>query len=101
MVFYEAHRDQRDRFEILSICIDVDGDLKSMADVDKGLEPIIKYVWGGKTLPFPILLDPTFRTWERYGLSGLGTVVLIDPDGNLVPGDEETLAKKLNPPSGQ
>ena len=101
VAFDEAHRDKRDRFQILSICIDSDGDLKSMADVDRRLEPIVKHVWGGKALPFPVLLDPTFRTWERYGLSGLGTVVLIDPDGNLVPGDETTLAEKLRLPSRQ
>jgi hypothetical protein len=46
-------------------------------------------------LPFPALLDPTFQTWERYGLPGLGTVLLIDPEGNLVKGDETVLAEKL------
>ncbi len=95
MRFYEEHAAQRDRFEIISICIDIDGQLKSMADVDRALEPIVKNVWGGKTLPFPILLDPTFRTWERFGLTGLGTVILIDPEGKLVKGDEDVLAKKL------
>lgn len=93
--FYEEHASQRDQFEILSICIDYEGELKSMADVDRALEPIIKHVWGGKALPFPILLDPTFKTWERYGLPGLGTVILIDPDGNLVEGDEAKLAEIL------
>jgi hypothetical protein len=42
-----------------------------------------------------VLLDPTFTTWERFGLPGLGTVILIDPDGNLVKGDETVLAEKL------
>jgi hypothetical protein len=95
MRFYEEHKAQHDRFEILSICIDMDGDLKSLADVDKALEPIIKHVWGGKPLPFPVMLDPTFKTWERFGLTGLGEVLLIDPDGNLVKGDETVLAEKL------
>lgn len=95
MSFYEKHAAQRDQFEILSICIDIEGDLKSMADLDRALEPIVKHVWGGKSPPFPILLDPTFKTWERFGLSGLGTVILIDPDGKLVKGDETTLAEKL------
>ena len=49
--------------------------------------PIVKHVWGGTPLPFPILLDNTFQTWERFGLPGLGTVLLIDPHGNLVNGD--------------
>jgi thiol-disulfide isomerase/thioredoxin len=95
MRFYEEHAAQRDQFEILSICIDYEGELKSMADVDRALAPIVKHVWGGKTLPFPILLDPTFKTWERFGLPGLGTVILIDPDGKLMKGDEAILAEKL------
>ena len=66
-----------------------------MADVDRALEPIVKNVWGGKTLPFPILLDSTFQTWERFGLPGLGTVILIDPEGRLTKGDEDVLAEKL------
>ena len=66
-----------------------------MADVDRALEPIVKHVWGGKTLPFPILLHPTFKTWMRFGLPGLGTVILIDPAGKLTKGDENVLAEKL------
>ena len=93
--FHEEHAAQRDQFEIISICIDFEGGLKWIADLDRALEPIVKHVWGGKTLPFPILLDPTFKTWERYGLPGLGTVILIDPDGKLVEGDEAKLAEIL------
>jgi hypothetical protein len=95
MRFYEEHAAQRDQFEILSICIDYEGGLKSIADVDRALEPIVKHVWGSKALPFPILLDPTFKTWERFGLPGLGTVILIDPEGKLMKGDEDVLAEKL------
>jgi len=94
MKFYEEHRAQHDRFEILAICIDEDGELKSIADVDKKLQPIVEHFWG-KSLPFPVLLDPTFTTWERYGLPGMGTTILIDPDGKLVKGDETSLAEKL------
>lgn len=93
--FYDEHRAQRDQFEIVSICNDFDGDLKSMADLDRELEPIVKHVWGGKTLPFPVVLDSTFETWKRFGLRTFGTVVLVNPEGKLVEGDEETLAKKL------
>ncbi len=60
--FYEEHQAQRDRFEILSLCMDVEGELKSVADLDKRLQPIVKHVWGGKPLPFPVLLDPSFTT---------------------------------------
>ncbi len=95
MKFYEEHAAQCDKFEILSICIDYEGELKSMADLDRALEPIVTHVWGGKTLPFPVLLDPTFKTWERFGLPGLGTVILIDPNGKLAKGDDTMLAEKL------
>ncbi len=95
MRFYEEHTAQHDQFEIISICIDIDGGMKSMADVDRALEPIVKHVWGGKKIPFPILLDPTFKTWERFGLPGLGTVILVDPEGKLTKGDEDVLAEKL------
>jgi thiol-disulfide isomerase/thioredoxin len=101
--FYEDHASQRDRFEIVAICLDPDGELKSMADVDRSLEPFVKHVWEGKTLPFPVLLDPSFETWQRYGLEGMGQVMLIDPEGRLIKGDETVLAEKLSspPPTGK
>lgn len=93
--FYEDHKAQRDQFEIISICMDYSGELKSMSDLDRELTPIITHAWAGKKLPFPVILDSTFITWKRFGLSGMGSVILIDPEGNLIEGDEETLAKKL------
>ena len=92
--FYEEHRGQRDQFEILAICVDCDGRLRSIADVDRALEPIVEHVWGGKPLPFPVLLDPSMTTLECFGVPGYFTL-LIDPDGRLVEGDEKVLAKKL------
>jgi hypothetical protein len=94
MKFYEEHQAQRDRFEILALCMDVEGEVKSVADLDKRLQPVVKHVWG-KPLPFPLLLDPSFTTMERYGLPAFGTLILIDPQGNLVEGDETVLAEKL------
>jgi thiol-disulfide isomerase/thioredoxin len=93
--FYEAHAEDRDRFEILSICIDTEGEIDSIAELDRRLEPIIKNAWGGKSIPFPILLDNTFETWRSFGIPGLGLVLLVDPAGNLVEGNLETLAEKL------
>jgi thiol-disulfide isomerase/thioredoxin len=101
--FYEDHKAQRDRFEILAICVETDDELKSIADVDRKLVPYVRYVWEGKTLPFPVLLDSTFETWQRYGIEGMGQVLLIDPEGRLVKGDETVLAEKLSspPPTGK
>jgi AhpC/TSA family len=95
MIFYEDHAAQRDRCEILAILCDYDGELKSMANVDRGLAPIVEHVWGGKTIPFPVLLDSSFKTWESFGLQGMGLVLLIDPERHLVKGDETMLAEKL------
>ncbi len=96
MRFYDEPKAQRDQFEVLSICIDIDGEVKTMADLDRGLEPIVQHVWKGKSLPFPTLLDATFKTYERYGIGEAGSgAVLIDPQGKLVEGDEKTLAEKL------
>jgi peroxiredoxin len=92
--FTEEHQAQRDRFEVLALCMDVEGEIRSVADLDKRLEPIVKHVWG-KPLPFPVLLDPSFTTWERYGLPSFGILMLIDPQGNLVKGDESVLAEQL------
>jgi hypothetical protein len=92
--FYEEHHAERDQFEILAFCIDPDGERKSMADVDRALAPIIEHVWSGKPLPFPVLLDSSMTTIERMGVPGWYTL-LIDPEGKLVEGDEQTLAEKL------
>lgn len=95
MKLYQEHADKRDRFEILAFCIDSDHEVKSLVDVDRLLAPIVKHVWGGKTFPFPVLLDPTFTTPKRYGFAGYGHMLLVDPSGNLVEGDEKTLAEHL------
>ena len=93
--FYRDHEAQLDRFEILAICVDCDEKMHSIAEVDRKLEPIVQHVWDGKPLPFPVLLDPSMTTLERFGVPGYETI-LIDPDGKLVKGDETTLANKLN-----
>jgi hypothetical protein len=92
--FYEDHQSQRDQFEIVAICVDCNGELKTVAEVEQKLEPIVKYVWGGKPLPFPVLLDPSMTTLERFGVPGYETI-LIDPEGRLIKGDANVLAEKL------
>jgi len=92
--FYEEHSAQRNRFEILAVCMDPDGDVKSIADLDRRLQPIVEHGWK-KPLPFPVLLDNSFKTWESYGLPAFGIPILIDPQGNMVKGDETVLAEKL------
>jgi thiol-disulfide isomerase/thioredoxin len=92
--FYEAHQTQRERFELVSICM-VDPSTRTMADLDRMLKPIVKVIWGGKELPFPVLLDNTTKSMESFGVELFGVTVLIDPTGRLVQGDESTLAAIL------
>lgn len=93
MKFYEEHKDQRDRFEILAFH---DARAKTFAELDEKLKPIIKDKWGGKELPFPILLDDSGDTIKTLGVRGFPTVILIDPEGKLVKGgSEEMLEEEL------
>ncbi len=66
-----------------------------MADLDRALAPIVKTIWAGKELPFPILLDNTSTSMENFGVEFFGATVLINPAGHLVQGDESTFAKIL------
>ncbi|MHC5540075.1 TlpA family protein disulfide reductase [Singulisphaera rosea] len=92
--FYEDHQDQRDRFEIVAFCMDPEGEMTSLAELDRRLETVVKNVWD-KSMPFPVLLDSSFTTWERFGLPAFGVPTLVDPQGHLVEGDETTLAERL------
>ena len=97
MTFYENHKAERADFEVLAFCCDFEERLKSIAELEKELAAVQKAVWGGKDLPFPVLLDNTFQTYERFGLegSGVSNLLLIDPEGKLVEGDLKTLAAQL------
>ena len=95
MKFYEDHKGQRDQFEIVAIH---DHRAKSFEDLDAKIKEkdIINKRWGGKDLPFPVLLDPENKTTKAYGIQAFPTVILIDPDGKLVKGgSEKMLAEKL------
>ena len=92
--FYQDHAADRDKFEIVAFH---DDSVKSFAELDKSLKPIIKSAWNGKPLPFPILLDSTGQTLKtNYGVQAFPTVLLLDPEGRLVKdGGEGTLAQVL------
>ncbi|WP_148598338.1 peroxiredoxin family protein [Aquisphaera giovannonii] len=93
--FYEDHAADRDKFEILAFH---DATAKTFAELDPKMEPHIKGPWGGRPLPFPILMDSTGETVEKYGIRAFPTMLLIDPDGKLVgEATEEYLEKKLPP----
>ncbi len=93
--FYEEHKTDRDRFEILAICNNWNDDVRTIAEFDRLAAPIVDAKWGGKQLPFPILIDGDGNTFKAYGVNGVPTTLLVDPDGNLVKGGEEMLSEKL------
>jgi peroxiredoxin len=94
--FYNEHHQDRDRFEILAICGNWLHNVGTLEDYDRLAAPIIKNVWGGKPLPFPVLIDGGEKTFDAYGVTGVPATFLIDPEGKLVKGgDEEMLFEKL------
>ncbi|APW62011.1 redoxin domain-containing protein [Paludisphaera borealis] len=92
--FYEDHQADRNRFEVVAVCIDDDEASTSMAAVDRKLENVVKHVWGGKALPFPVVLDASYQSMENFGVTRFGPL-LVDPDGDLILGDLTTLTEKL------
>ena len=90
MKFYEEHKDQRDKFEILAFH---DARAKTFAELDEKLKPIIADKWGGKPLPFPILLDATEETIKAWEIRAFPTIIVIDPEGKLVKGGNLALLK--------
>ncbi len=99
--FAEDHAADRDKFAILAIH---DPKGTDFAMLDDKLGPIIKRSWGGRALPFPILLDTTGRTVKDYAVAYWPTVVILDPEGRVadVPqtrglNAEDFLASKLAP----
>lgn len=94
--FYEEHAADRDRFEILAICNTEQEQAVTFEAFDPLAEPLVKDVWKGKQLPYPVLLDGEGKTSAVYGIQSWPTTLLIDPEGKLVKGGGlEMLAEKL------
>lgn len=101
MQFYDRHSDDRDRFEVIGVCIDLTGEINTIDSLDAALKPIVEKVWQGKEIPFPIVLDNTFQSWERFGIPGFGTTILVDPQGNIVTGGIQELENVLQAETNQ
>ena len=85
--------DLRDRFQIVAFH---DNTVKDFDELDGKLKPVIERYWKGRELPFPILLDPSKKTLETYGVRSFPTLVLISPDGVVMSGNaEEQLREAL------
>src|SRR5205809_1242345 len=94
MDFYQAHQNDRDKFEIIAFH---DNSVSNLAELEKKMRPLEQGVWKGRKLPFPVLLDSSGQTVRtKYGVRGFPTVLLIDPTGILVKnGGEHTLEQML------
>lgn len=94
--FYEQHAALRDRFEVLAICDTSSDKVKTLREFEALSADLVKNAWGGKQLPFPVLVDGDGRTSQAYGIASRPTLYLIDPGGNLVSGgDLKMLAQRL------
>ena len=81
MRIQDAYAAHRDKFQILAIH---DTQAKTFEELDQKTATTKAHYWGGRDLPFPILLDATGETLKRYGINGFPTMVLIDPEGKVV-----------------
>lgn len=87
--FYQRMHKPDSDFEILAVSIDTDR------------EPAESYATEAK-LPFPVLLDASWKTSDAYLVSGIPTFFVIDKDGKVIfahtgfdPGLEILLAHEL------
>jgi hypothetical protein len=95
MKFYDEFKDRRKDFEILAFH---DAKASDLQDLDAKLneEGVKERHWGGRDLPFPILMDATGATIRAYGVSSFPTIIVIDPKGKLVRhGGEHTIREHL------
>ena len=97
MALYEKHKAYRNHFEIIAFH---DASVTSFEELDRKLKPIVEGPWKKKELPFPILLDSTGKTIHDYGITGFPTLILIDPQGDVLTqtvgaGAEQVLEQKL------
>jgi len=81
MEIYDDHPDERDRYVVLTVHAP---DGKSFAEVDEKLVPIVRDIWAGRMMPFPILLDADGEIQKTFGVSHWPTTILFDPEGKLV-----------------
>ncbi len=79
--YYLEHKDTR--FEFIAFH---DARAQSLEQMDAELEKrgIIDKYWKGRPIPFPILLDATGETIQKYKVRAFPTTILIDPRGRLV-----------------
>ncbi len=90
MKLYDEFKDRRKDFEIIAFH---DTKAKTFEELDARLEQVKSRHWGGRDLPFPILLDSTGNTLRNFGVSSFPTIIVIDPKGKVVKHGGETTVR--------
>jgi thiol-disulfide isomerase/thioredoxin len=78
---YDDHEDERDQFVILTVHA---SDTKSFFMLNEKAKSVVRDTWGGRMIPFPILLDADGKIQETFGVTHWPTTLLFDPEGKLV-----------------
>jgi len=89
---YSAHRD---KFQVIAVH---DKAVQTIKELDPKIGAIRERYWGGRDLPFPVVVDGTGDIATKYGIKAWPTMVLIDPLGRVAGhGGPEILLRKLPP----
>jgi thiol-disulfide isomerase/thioredoxin len=92
-VLIDLHEKFADKgLAIISVHIDLDGDVDTPARLDAKTSAFKSSLWGGRELPFPTALSAGKSTpdgymgltAEQYGVLGYPTTILIDRQGKVV-----------------
>lgn len=99
MTFWDKDDKLQEKYAVLTFHV---SKLKTFKQLDKELERLEKEVWEDRKLPFPILIDASGQTPQKWGATKLPTVYIIDPAGTIAykqsndgAGAEKFLAEKL------
>jgi thiol-disulfide isomerase/thioredoxin len=96
MEIHDDHPGERDKYVVLTVHSALQG--KSFAEVDEKLVPVVRDIWGGRMIPFPILLDAEGEIQKTFGVTHWPTTILFDPEGKVVGEIQpDELEKKLDP----
>jgi thiol-disulfide isomerase/thioredoxin len=96
MEIHDDHSGERDKYVVLTVHSQLGG--KNFAEVDEKLVPVVRDVWGGRMIPFPILLDAEGEIQRTFGVSHWPTTILFDPEGKVVGEIQpDELGAKLDP----
>jgi uncharacterized protein (TIGR03067 family) len=87
---YQKYKDKG--LAVLSVHVDMDGDVGTAAKLDEKIAGYRTSLWGGRDLPFPTALSAGRRTpagyngltADQYGVLSYPTTILIDRQGNVV-----------------